>query len=115
MELYNWDTVPQEKMSALLTRQVIHTPHMTLSRLQLAKGSVVPIHHHIHEQVTTLQSGALRFQVAGEEFVLRAGGVLRIPPNAPHGVETLEDAVAVDLFTPPREDWMRGDDAYLRK
>lgn len=115
MELYNWDAIPEEKMNPLLTRQLVHTPHMTLSRLRLGKGAVVPRHHHPNEQVTTLQSGALRFEVAGEEVVMRAGDVLTIPPNAPHSVETLEDSVAIDFFTPPREDWIRGDDAYLRK
>ena len=61
-----------------------------------------------------MQSGALRFDLDGQEIVVRAGDALRIPPHAVHGVETLEDTVAIDLFTPPREDWIRGDDAYLR-
>jgi quercetin dioxygenase-like cupin family protein len=115
MEIYNWNSLPAEKMSPLLIRQVIHTPYLTISRLQLAKGAIVPLHHHVHEQVTTLQSGVLRFELGGDEIVIRAGDVLRIPSGVPHSVETLEDSVAVDLFTPPREDWIRGDDAYLRK
>jgi quercetin dioxygenase-like cupin family protein len=61
-----------------------------------------------------LESGALRFTISGEGRVLRAGDVLLIPPDAPHMVEALEDSVAVDLFSPRREDWIRGDDAYLR-
>jgi len=61
-----------------------------------------------------LESGAVRFTISGEERVLRAGDVLVIPPDAPHMVEAIEDSLAVDLFSPPREDWIRGDDAYLR-
>jgi quercetin dioxygenase-like cupin family protein len=69
----------------------------------------------VNEQATMTESGALRFEIAGEEVTLRAGGALRIPPDAPHSMVTPEDTVATDLFTPPREDWIRGDDAYLRK
>jgi quercetin dioxygenase-like cupin family protein len=62
-----------------------------------------------------MESGALRFEISGKEIVVRAGDVLPIPPHAPHMVEALEDSVATDLFSPRREDWIRGDDAYLRR
>ena len=62
-----------------------------------------------------MEQGALRFVLAGEEVILKAGQVLRIPPHVPHSAEALEDSIAVDLFSPVREDWLRGDDAYLRK
>jgi quercetin dioxygenase-like cupin family protein len=115
MDVYNWSRIPEEKLNPLIIRQVIHTPQMTIARLRLSKGAVVPVHDHANEQVTMMESGALRFEIAGEEVVLRAGDALRIPPHAAHRVETLEDSVVVDLFTPAREDWIRGDDAYLRK
>jgi quercetin dioxygenase-like cupin family protein len=47
-------------------------------------------------------------------MVVRTGESLQIPGGVPHRVEALEDSVALDLFSPPREDWIRGDDAYLR-
>jgi quercetin dioxygenase-like cupin family protein len=72
------------------------------------------MHSHPNEQISMLESGALRFTISGEERVLRAGDALVIPADAPHTVEALEDSLAVDLFSPPREDWIRGDDAYLR-
>jgi quercetin dioxygenase-like cupin family protein len=75
----------------------------------------VPLHHHVNQQVTMLKSGALQFDMGGETIILRAGEVLVIPPNLPHRVEALEESTATDLFTPAREDWIRGDDAYLRK
>jgi len=114
MDLYNWRNIPEEQLSPSLVRQTIHTPQMTIARLRLAKGAIVPVHHHVNEQITMLQSGVLRFVVGGEEVIVGAGDALRIPPHAPHSVETLEEAIAIDLFTPPREDWIRGDDAYLR-
>jgi quercetin dioxygenase-like cupin family protein len=102
-------------MNALVTRQVIHTPSMTIARLRLAKGAVVPEHKHPNEQICMVSSGTLVFRMDGQDIELRAGSVLRIPPDLPHSVVVLEDAEATDLFTPAREDWIRGDDSYLRE
>jgi len=115
MDRYNWQGIPLEKLSDQLSRQVVHTAQSTIARITLKKGAVVPMHRHVNEQVTMLQSGSLQFDLEGERFVLGAGDVLVIPPDAPHEVVALEDSEATDLFTPPREDWIRGDDAYLRK
>jgi quercetin dioxygenase-like cupin family protein len=115
MDRYNWQSVPVEQMNPQVTRQVIHTPQMTISRLHLAKGAVVPEHSHPNEQVCMVESGALVFKMNGQDFELHAGGVLRVPPDLPHSVVVLEDCNATDLFTPAREDWIRGDDAYLRR
>jgi quercetin dioxygenase-like cupin family protein len=114
MERYNWSVISEEKMSPLLSRRVIHTEQMTIARMGLAKGAIVPVHNHVNQQVTMLTSGMLEFEMGGESFVLKAGDVLVIPPNLPHRVVALEDSTATDLFTPAREDWIRGDDAYLR-
>ena len=88
---------------------------MTIARLEIQEGAVVPEHSHVNEQVTMVERGALKFSIEGQEQIVRAGEVLVIPPNAPHGVVALEDTVVVDLFAPAREDWIRGDDAYLRR
>jgi quercetin dioxygenase-like cupin family protein len=102
-------------LNPLLKRQVIHTEVMTIARLELAQGCRVPEHSHPNEQITTIEKGRLRCVVSGEERILTAGEMIRFPSHAPHWVEALEDSVAVDLFSPRREDWIRGDDAYLRK
>jgi len=73
MDVYNWARIPEEKMNPLVSRQVIHTPQMTIARIRLARGAVVPLHEHANEQVTMMQSGALRFEIAGEEVVVRGG------------------------------------------
>jgi len=114
MKHYNWTEVPEEQMSAAISRQVIHGETMTVARIRLRKGAIVPLHQHINEQISMVESGRLRFVIAGEERIAQAGMMLAIPPNAAHLVEALEDSVAVDLFSPVREDWIRGDDAYLR-
>jgi len=114
MPCYNWNELEEEPLSALLGRKMIHGRTMTVARISLRKGAVVPMHSHPNEQISMLEGGALRFVLSGEERILHAGDVLVIPPEAPHMVEALEDSLAVDLFSPPREDWIRGDDAYLR-
>jgi quercetin dioxygenase-like cupin family protein len=115
MDQYNWSAVPEEEMSPLLSRQAIHTEHMTIARLRIKKGALVPLHQHANEQVSMIEEGSLRFELAGKEVIVRAGEVLRIPPHVPHLAEALEDCVATDLFSPRRQDWINGDDAYLRK
>ena len=115
MDHHNWSSIPLEKLNPLVERRVIHTSQLTVAKLTLRKGAIVPLHRHENEQMTMMESGALRFELSGETVVVRAGEVLCIPPNAPHMVEALEDSLATDVFTPAREDWIRGDDAYLRK
>jgi len=115
MERYNWTEVDEERMNPLFSRQVIHTAQMTIAQVNLAKGAVVPTHQHLNQQVTMMRSGSLLFEAQGERIVLKPGDVLVIPPDLPHRFEALEDSSATDLFTPAREDWIRGDDAYLRR
>lgn len=115
MHTYEWERVEKEQMSPVLVRQVIHGEHITVARLHLRKGCSVQEHSHHNEQISMIEQGALRFVVGGVEKVVKAGEVVRIPPHVPHSAEAVEDSIAVDLFSPIREDWIRGDDAYLRK
>ena len=115
MQTYRWAEIENEQLSALISRQVIHGDTMTVARLALKKGCTVPEHSHHNEQISMVERGALKFVLAGMEKVIRPGDILRIPPHLPHSAEALEDSVAVDLFSPRREDWIRGDDAYLRR
>jgi quercetin dioxygenase-like cupin family protein len=114
VKVHNWAHVTEEQMNPLVSRQVVHASTMTLARLRLRKGAVVPLHHHVNEQISMVDQGRLRFVISGEERIVQAGEMLTIPPEAPHMVEALEDSIAIDLFSPVREDWIRGDDAYLR-
>ncbi|MGC2322061.1 MAG: cupin domain-containing protein [Terriglobales bacterium] len=109
-----WKSVELEDLNPLLQRQFIVSESVMVARVLLKKGCVVPLHSHHNEQVTYILEGALKFTVHGEEVVVRAGEVLCIPPNVPHDAVALEDTVDLDIFTPPREDWIRKTDAYLR-
>ncbi len=115
MDRYNWQDIPEEELNDRMTRQVVHTAQSTIARLRLTAGAVVPLHHHVNEQVSMVKSGVLQFELGGEKVVLHAGDVLVIPPHVPHRVEVLEDAEVTDLFTPARQDWISGADAYLRE
>jgi quercetin dioxygenase-like cupin family protein len=106
MELFNWEQIREEHVGALQTRKVIHTPKTTIVRLVSKSGVKVPWHQHPHEQVTILLAGCFRFEVDGKTAELRAGEVLRVPPDVPHEAEALEDSLTIEIFTPPREDWM---------
>jgi quercetin dioxygenase-like cupin family protein len=114
MDTFVWDAAPVEQLNDKIGRQMLNGDAMTLARIILTSGAVVPEHEHEHEQIATVLSGRLRFWLAGEEVVLGAGESLLIPGHAPHRVEALEDSVVLDAFAPRREDWIRGDDAYLR-
>ena len=109
-----WDSVELEDLNPLLKRQFVVGEKVMVARVLLKKGCVVPLHSHHNEQVTYILEGALKFALNGEDVVVRAGEVLCIPPNVPHEAVALEDTVDLDIFTPPREDWIGKTDAYLR-
>lgn len=105
MEQYSWNCVPTEEMDPFVTRQVIHTPHLTMVRIHFKRGALVPLHQHVHEQLTNVMSGRLRIELAGESTVLVSGDIARLPSNVPHAAEALDDTLVIDVFTPARTDW----------
>lgn len=112
-----WDDMPREQLNPLLTRTLITGDKGMLAHVHLSKGAVVPLHHHENEQFTYILKGALRFWIGsedGEEIVVRAGEVLHIPSNVPHKAIAIEDTLDLDIFVPPRADWLDGTDVYLR-
>lgn len=116
MTHHNWDAIPKEQMSPTFARQVIHTDSMTIARVYMKVGCSVPEHQHPNEQVSIVYEGSMRFVFAdGREVVVKAGEAMQIPSGVPHGAVALEDVVAMDIFTPQRQDWISGDDSYLRK
>ncbi len=114
MKLYNWNNVEHEQLNARVGRKVIHGDKLTIARIELQKYAVVPEHSHLNEQVSMVERGRLKFYFDGREQLVGPGEALLIPANAPHSVEALEDTVVVDVFAPARQDWIRGEDAYLR-
>jgi quercetin dioxygenase-like cupin family protein len=109
-----WLEKPVEELSPSIGRQLIHTETMTIARIHLRAGAVVPRHAHPHEQVANVLEGSLRFILGEEEHVISAGESLIVPSGVPHQVEALADSLVLDVFSPVRDDWVRGEDAYLR-
>ena len=115
---YRWDAMPLENVTEQLDRRIITGDRMMLTHVYLKKGCVVPQHSHDNEQLTYILEGALKFWIGDEgeeELVVGAGEVLVIPSNVKHKAEALEDTLDVDVFCPPREDWLNKTDDYLRK
>jgi quercetin dioxygenase-like cupin family protein len=111
---HRWDEIAVEPMNSLIGRQYVTGTHTMLARILLKKGAHVPLHSHPNEQIACVLSGKLKFVLEGRDVVLGAGEILCIPPDVPHEAFALEDTVDLDIFTPPRQDWIDGDDAYLR-
>lgn len=114
LKYISWQTVELEQLNPLLQRQMIVGQNMMLARVLLKKGCIVPEHSHHNEQITYILDGALKFWIDGKEIIVGAGEVLTIPPHMPHKAEALEDTVDLDVFNPPREDWLNKTDRYLR-
>ena len=114
---YRWDDMPREKVSDSLDRRLITGDRMMLAHVYLKKGSIVPRHSHENEQITYILEGGLRFWIGADEsqvIEVHAGEVLHIPSQVPHKAEALEDTLDVDIFCPPRQDWLDKTDSYLR-
>lgn len=110
-----WHTIPLEDLNPLLQRQFVVGQEIMLARVLLKKGCIVPEHSHHNEQLTYIVEGALKFWIDNQEIVVHAGEVLCIPANMPHKAEAMEDTVDLDIFTPPRADWINKTDQYLRR
>lgn len=115
LKYVSWNDVPLEAINPLLDRQLVVGQQVMLARVLLKKGCIVPLHSHVNEQLSYILDGALKFWIDGKEITVRAGEVLIIPPNMPHKAEAIQDTVDLDIFHPPRADWLNKTDTYLRK
>lgn len=114
---FRWDDVPKERVTDSISRRLVTGERMMLAHVYLDAGAIVPTHSHENEQLTYILEGALHFWIGEdgeEEVTVRAGEVLHIPSNVPHRAEALEDTLDVDVFSPPRQDWLEGTDSYFR-
>jgi quercetin dioxygenase-like cupin family protein len=114
---FRWEEMEKETVTETIKRRMVTGERAMLAHIYLDKGARVPQHSHHNEQITYLLEGTLKFWIGEEreEVVLKAGEVLLIPANIPHEAEALEDCLDVDVFSPPREDWLNGTDGYFHK
>jgi quercetin dioxygenase-like cupin family protein len=115
---YKWEDIPSKILSKYVTQQIVPGDQMMLSQLSLLKNAVVQKHAHPNEQFTCILKGSLLFRFGEQdehEVVVSAGEVLHIPANVPHSAFALEDTLDLDIFTPPRSDWLRiGGEDYFK-
>lgn len=114
-----WEEITRETVTDDIARRLFTGERMMLAHVYLEKGAIVPKHSHENEQLTWIVEGSLRFWIGDEgeegyeERVVSAGEVMYIPSNVPHKAEALEDTFDVDVFSPPRQDWLDGTDSYF--
>ena len=118
VKFHRWTDMPKDRVVDGIDRRIITGEKMMLAHVYLKKGAIVPRHAHHNEQLTYILEGKLRFLIGAdgaEEIIVGAGEVLVIPSNVPHQAEALEDTLDVDVFSPPRQDWLDGTDDYFRR
>jgi len=111
-----WDDIPKEKVTETISRRLFTGERMMIAHVYLDKDAIVPMHAHENEQLTYILDGALHFWIGedeSEEVVVNRGEVLYIPSNVPHRAKALEDTFDIDIFSPPRQDWLDGNDPYF--
>ena len=111
---YSFQTAKVEKLSDKISRQYFYGEKGMLVRFELKKGAVIPKHHHVSEQITYILSGLVKVTIEDKVYTAGSGEVLIIPSNVPHMFEALEDTIDIDVFSPPRQDWIDGTDSYLK-
>jgi len=117
-EKLRWDDVPLEKVNASMQRRIVTGERMTVARIWFKDGFLVPLHSHVHEQVTQVMSGRMRFRLGAdraEVVEIGPGEVIVIPSNLPHEALCIGDVEEMDMWSPRRDDWLDGTDAYLRR
>ncbi|MDA0327650.1 MAG: cupin domain-containing protein [Gemmatimonadetes bacterium] len=116
-----WEDIAHEVVTDSIARRLFTGERMMLAHVYIDKDAIVPKHSHENEQLTWIISGALKFWIGNEgepgyeERVVSAGEVMYIPSNVPHMAQALEDTFDVDVFSPPRQDWLDGSDSYFHK
>jgi len=111
-----WQDLPLQQLRGTMSRRFVTSSKLMLAQINFRKGDVVPAHRHPNEQFTYVVSGTLRFYFGDDqrsESLVRAGEVVVIPSNLLHSATAIEDTFELDIFSPPRADWIDGSDTYL--
>jgi quercetin dioxygenase-like cupin family protein len=85
----------------------VHTENTTLGYWKVKKGATLPMHQHIHEQITQVEEGEFQLTINGKTETYTKGMVAVIPPNVAHGGIALTDCKLFDIFSPAREDYRK--------
>ena len=115
---HRWNEIPLETVTPMFDRRLVTGERVMLAHAHLKRGCIVPLHQHMHEQFAYVLEGRVKFTLGGEDgetMTLLPGEVVHLPSELPHKAEALEDSLVLDVFSPPREDWIAKTDEYLRR
>ena len=118
IEKLNWKLVPTEEVTPSMHRKIVSGEKLMIARMKFKDGFRVPLHHHVHEQVTQVISGQMRFwfgENKEQTMDLFPGDVIVIPSNLPHEALMIGVVEGMDAWAPPRQDRLDKTDDYLRK
>ena len=100
--------IPSEEVDPGVTRKILsYSDDLMVCELHFKKGAVGKLHHHLHEQISYVVSGAFEFTIDGVTKTVRAGDALHKQPNVEHGAVCLEEGILIDIFTPKRDDFLK--------
>jgi quercetin dioxygenase-like cupin family protein len=109
MQAYTWETVAVEQLTDSIRRRMIVGTREMLVRWEFRKGALAARHSHPHEQIVVMIEGKLQLTVGNASTTMVPGDIVVIPPDVPHEAQALEDTVVLDIFSPPREDFLSGE------
>jgi quercetin dioxygenase-like cupin family protein len=113
---YKWADMPQTPMTPQIRRRLVCGEKVMSVEFSLDKGAIIAEHKHPHEQITHIISGKIEFTVGDQKHVMGPGEVLHIPSNIPHSAVALEDTLNIEIFSPPREDFLSdAPPAYMQR
>lgn len=118
IEKQNWDAIPTEEVNPSMFRKIVTGEKLMIAKMKFNDGFLVPQHFHVHEQITHVLSGQIRFwfgEKKDQVMDLYPGDVVVIPSNLPHEALMIGDVEEVDTWAPPRQDWLDKTDDYLRR
>ena len=114
MKHFRWNEIPAEKVNEKFLRKLAWDGGLMIAWMECKQGCIVPPHSHMNEQLTFVTRGRWRFDIGGKELFVGPNEMVYIPPDTVHSAEAVEELEAYDIFTPPRQDWIKGEDSYLR-
>ena len=97
--------IASKEIARGITGKYIHASSMTFGYVTIKAGSILPAHHHFHEQVTFVVEGELEMTMGSDTFLLTAGTSQIIPGDTVHSAIAKKDCVVIDVFSPAREDY----------
>jgi len=114
MRVEKWSEVPMEDLGGGFTRQVILGDRMMMCRNEIRGGASFGSHHH-EELIQYVLKGKIKFTSGGESRIVSAGEIIIVPEGVEHAIDVLEDSLVVDVFSPPKTDYLQKKESYLKK